>query len=190
MKTIKKFLAIFILVVFAASIVTAALPAKNPTKTTMKLGSSASVNQSNITSSAVGNDASRITLFKWVGRDADKVGTADNGTPDGHPDGHFILSVHLPMPTEIKYIAIYSAGPDGKPAGGQIWHSADKYWILGVFNQGKQLDKHHVPSLGKFSGDVKFDLYASDSGWFLVGKRFLGQIGLANGTQLQNLTII
>lgn len=133
----------------------------------------------------------KITGFEWFGKDADRVGQGDNGGPDGKADGHFRLALSLPSAAEIKSIAIYSAGPDGKPSGGQVWHSADaSYWILGVFNQGQQLNQHHVPTLGRLSGDVQLDLYASDSGEFLPGNQFLAEATLGDGTKLQSLVSV
>jgi lysozyme len=129
-----------------------------------------------------------ITGFKWIGMDADKIGEWDNGMPDGSMDGHFLLDLNLPVPTEIKSILIYSADASRNPVGGQFWHTAaTNHWMLGVFNKGTQLNKNHVPSLGNFSGQVQFDLYADDSGWFKPGNMFGLEVSLGN---LQRLIMI
>jgi hypothetical protein len=129
-----------------------------------------------------------ITGFKWIGMDADKIGEYDFGMPDGSMDGHFLLDLNLPAPTEIKSIQIYSADANGNPVGGQFWHTAvTNYWMLGVFDKGTQLNMNHVQSLGYFSGHVQFDLYADDSGWFKPGNRFGLEVSLGN---LQKLITI
>jgi hypothetical protein len=53
-----------------------------------------------------------------------------------------------------------------------------------------QLYHTHVPSLGTFSGDIQFDLYAADSGWFKEGNWFALAVTLADGTELKRLTTI
>jgi hypothetical protein len=134
-----------------------------------------------------------VTDFQWVGMDADLVSTLDDGSPDGSNDGHFLLGLHLPSTVKIRSIAIYGTGPNGLQPGMPIWHSADANdWVLGVFYQGEKLNQHHVPTLGTFSGDVKFDLYASDSGWFKPGNELQVQVELTNcvGGPLQKVTTI
>lgn len=136
------------------------------------------------------SDASIIDL-KWQGMNEDKVGEWDNGSPDGRNDGHFLLTLNLPGQKEVKSIEIYSADANGNHAGGQVWDTASAdYWILGVFYQGNQLDQNHTPSLGTFSGDLQFDLYADDSGWFKPGNWFGVEIILGDGTKLNELISI
>ena len=132
-----------------------------------------------------------ITQFEWVGMDADKIGEWDSGTPDGSMDGHFLLDLNLPVPTEIESILIYTADAEGNPAGGQFWHTAEtNYWMLGVFEQGTQLNHNHVTSVGTFSGNVQFDLYGDDSGWFKKGNLFGLEVTLGDGTKLKKLISI
>lgn len=135
--------------------------------------------------------ASEIYQFGWIGQDADKVGTWDNGDSDGNLDGHFRIGLDLPDPVEIKSILLYTSDENGNPEGGQFWDTAaTRYYILGVFDQGMQLYHTHVPSLGTFSGDVQFDLYAADSSWFIDGYNFAVAVTLADGTELKRLTTI
>lgn len=132
-----------------------------------------------------------ITDFKWQGTNEDKVGEWDSGSPDGRNDGHFLLTLSLPGQIEIKSITIYSADANGTHVGGQVWDTASaSYWILGVFYQGSELDQHHVPSLGSFSGNVQFDLYGDDSGWFKPGNWFEVEVLLGDGTKLTSLVSI
>ena len=132
-----------------------------------------------------------ISQFEWMGKDTDKVGTWDNGNPDGNMDGHFRIDLFLPDPTEIKSILLFTADENAHPVGGQFWDTATtNYYILGVFDQGTQLYHNHVPSLGTFSGDMQFDLYAADSGWFEKGNWFGIEVTLEDGTKITRLTSI
>jgi hypothetical protein len=135
--------------------------------------------------------ASEIYQFGWIGQDADMVGTWDNGKPDGGLDGHFRIGLDLPDPVEITSILLYTFDENGNPEGGQFWDTANtRYYILGVFDQGTQLYHTHVQSLGTFSGDVQFDLYAADSSWFIDGYSFTVAVTLADGTELKRVTTI
>jgi hypothetical protein len=135
--------------------------------------------------------ALEITQFDWIGQDADVVGTWDNGNPDGSMDGHFRIDLILLDPTEIKSILLFTADENAHSVGGQFWDTAaTNYYILGVFDQGTQLYHNHVPSFGTFSGDVQFDLYAADSGWFEKGNWFGIEVTLGDGTKITRLTSI
>jgi hypothetical protein len=132
-----------------------------------------------------------IDQFEWIGKNADKIGTWDNGNPDGSMDGHFLLGLNLPAAIEIKSILIYSSDASGNPAGGQFWDTAaTNYYILGLFDQGMQLNHNHVTSLGTFSGYEQFDLYAADSGWFENGNWFGVEVTLGDSTKLRELVSI
>jgi len=129
--------------------------------------------------------------FKWVGMDADKIGAWDNGNPNGVPDGHFVLNLDLPSSTEIKSILVYSADADGNPVNGQFWDTAENaYYMIGVFDRGTQLNMHHVPTLGTFSGPVQLDLYCEDSGGFKSGSWFGLKVTFGDGTKLERLISI
>jgi hypothetical protein len=135
--------------------------------------------------------ASEITQFEWIGQDADVIGTWDNGKPDGSLDGHFRIGLYLPDPVEIKSILLYTADENGNPEGGQFWDTAaTRYYILGVFDQDKQLNHNHVSSLETFSGNVQLDLYAADSNRFEKGYWFGVTVTLGDGTELKRLTAI
>lgn len=129
--------------------------------------------------------------FMWVGMDADKIGQWDNGNPDGTPDGHFVLNLNLPAPTEIKSIQVYSSDANGNPVNGQFWDTAGtQWWMLGAFRNGNQLNMHHVPTLGTFSGLVQLDLYCEDSGYFKAGNYFGLKATFGDGTKIDRLTSI
>ena len=126
--------------------------------------------------------------FKWVGMDADKIGEWDNGNPDGYNDGHFVLNLDLPASTEIRSIQVYGVDENGNYVGGPWWDTANKdHWMLGVFDHGTQLNMHHVPTLGTFSGPVMFDLYCNDWSWFKPGKWFGLKVTFGDGTKFEKL---
>ncbi len=154
-------------------------------------GGSEGVANPQYTPSTPASGTASITDFEWQDMDDDKVGEWDNGSPDGRNDGHFALTLNLPGQKEVKSIEIYSADANGNAVGGQVWDTASTdWWILGVFYQENQLDPRHVPSLGTFSGDVQFDLYADDSGWFKPGNWFGVEVVLGDGTKLNKLVSI
>lgn len=129
--------------------------------------------------------AGNIVSFTWLGMNEDKVGQWGRGTPDGTKDGHFNLRIiNPPNGVEITSIAVYSANESGAPAGGQIWHTANtSNWVLGVFQQGRQVNPSHVRTLGVFRGDTVFDLYCNDSGWFRPNQNFLVEVVFAGGAK-------
>lgn len=128
----------------------------------------------------------QMLIFNWIGQDADFVGEWGNGKPDGRKDGHFQLSLNAGTGVEVKSIAVYSADAGGTPVGGQVWHSAAaNYWMLGVFQNGRQMNPSHVPTLGAFTGPVTLDLYGNDSGWFKPGNWFLVDVTLGTGVTIK-----
>jgi len=127
--------------------------------------------------------------FEFLDMYSDYVGDWDNGHPDGRKDGHFGLTVNLGSGETVQSIAVYSSDANGNPQGGQVWHSSNtSYWMLGVFQNGRQLNQTHVPTLGRFSGMVHFDLYGNDSGWFKPGQHFMVEVVLGNGSKWRGIT--
>jgi hypothetical protein len=141
--------------------------------------------------SATSAPPARITELGWMGTDEDKVGEWDSGRPNGAPDGHFRLVADLPDKQTMTSISLWSADAQGGKAGGHIWHSKNGgYWMLGVFRDGRQLNASHVASLGDFSGNTVFDLYANSSGLFNPGQTFLVEVETGDGKVLsRTLTI-
>ncbi|TAJ09996.1 MAG: hypothetical protein EPO61_04595 [Nitrospirae bacterium] len=133
-----------------------------------------------------GAAAPQMLIFNWIGQDADFVGEWGNGRPDGRKDGHFQLSLNAGTGAEVTSIAVYSTDAGGNPVGGQVWHSATtNHWMLGVFQNGRQMNPSHVPTLGTFTGPVTLDLYGNDSGWFKSGNWFLVEVTLGTGTKIK-----
>ncbi|HCX02107.1 MAG TPA: hypothetical protein DHO02_06940, partial [Syntrophaceae bacterium] len=126
--------------------------------------------------------------FTWVDKSADKVGQWGSGRPEGTLDGRFGLQIIFTAPTELTSIAIYSVNDAGALAGGQVWHSkSSSYWMLGVFQQGRQLNASHVKTLGTFNGRQTFDLYCNDSGWFKSGQNFLVEVEYGAGLKVTKM---
>lgn len=135
--------------------------------------------------------AVRKTRLAWQGLDADKVGHENtDGQPDGRPDQHLRLSLTLDSPQEIVSIALHHTDDQGivKPQN-QHWSSRDaQFPVLGVETNGRRLNQSHAPSLGQFSGNVAFDLFAADYGNWEVGSFVLVEVNLADGRKLGHWT--
>jgi hypothetical protein len=112
----------------------------------------------------------------------DLVGEWGNGRPDGRADGHFRLI--LSRPGQVTSISVYSSDASGNAAGGQVWHTANSgYWMLGVFQDGGQINASHTPSLGHLDAGRSFDLSCNDSGWFKPGQWFTVEVAWADGSR-------
>lgn len=82
MRTIKTILVIFMLVVLATSIATAALPTKSTTKTVEKLGSTSSLNKSNVTAGNVTKMPTKAIAKLGTNASVNKsVNTTNTGLP-------------------------------------------------------------------------------------------------------------
>ncbi|HET6638716.1 MAG TPA: LCCL domain-containing protein, partial [Gemmatimonadota bacterium] len=141
----------------------------------------------------LGGSSSWLTSLQasWIGLDADLVTNGAETRPDGSPDGHFRVDAAFSFWQDVTYIAVQSADEAGSPAGGQMWHSQNSsYWLLAVLVDGMNLNARHVPLLGGFTGDVTFDLYAGNSGWFRPGQRVLVELGLGSGQAVTRLVQI
>jgi hypothetical protein len=123
--------------------------------------------------------------LSFVGFDDDKVGPTFLHQPDGRLDGHLQVAARFAPDVELLAIALYSAVPDGRPHGGLVWHSSGApHWVLGVYDGGRALNETPGPSLGRFSGEKTFDLYAADGGWFVQGNWLLVMAWLGDGRAL------
>lgn len=118
----------------------------------------------------------------FVGFDDDKVGPTFVHQPDGRLDGHLQVQMRFAPDVELQAIALYSAVPDGRPHGGLVWHSRGApHWVLGVYDGERALNAPPGGSLGRFSGEKTFDLYAADGGWFVQGNWLLVMGWLGDG---------
>src|SRR5688500_246181 len=118
----------------------------------------------------------------WVGMDADVVGEWGNGAPDGRPDGHFTLDISINSPYLVRSIGVYISDAQGNRTGGDTWDSRNTgAWMLGVVQNGRQLNQTHVDSLGRYEGYQRFDLFANSNNSFNSGQHFTvtADVGLA-----------
>src|SRR4051794_8267687 len=117
----------------------------------------------------------------FVDLTSDKVGQGARATPDGQPDGHFRLQVT--GTGTITGLAVRTTDASGKPCCGQTWNTIpnDPFWILGVFRDGRQLNPADRDVSILVSGSVTLDLYATNTGYFKLGQRFLADATLAGG---------
>ena len=115
-----------------------------------------------------------ITQFVWLGKTDDKVGTGDAIVADGIPDYTFQVKLNLPVESMVESFDVYLC--DAQEAKfGEYWLSKDyqQVWILGAFHQGNLLNPKPGMNLGKFTGEVIFDLHGNDSGRIEQGSNFL-----------------
>jgi hypothetical protein len=156
-----------------------------------------------------GEYAPRITDFRFIGQDADKVASMDweKNSPNGIMDGHFVLGLQLykaPSPIHLKLSLIDV--PDREYGSGGAFSTsayASDWGILGVVHNGVQLNSRHLASynlLGNFTGDETFDLYVdpgqyydspSEEGYaFRPGAKAVIEVDLCDGTKLKRTVAI
>jgi hypothetical protein len=156
-----------------------------------------------------GTYAPRITDFRFIGQDADKVAGMDweKDSPNGIMDGHFRLGLQLyqaPSPIHLKLSLIEV--PDRPYGSGGAFSTSDyasDWGILGVVHNGVQLNKRHLASynlLGNFTGNETFDLYVdpgqyydspSEDGYsFQSGAKAVIEVSLCDGTRLKKTVMI
>ncbi len=131
-----------------------------------------------------------ISSFSWVGRNEDKVGRDGQGTPNGIKDYCFHLVLNLPSPTEIISIELHSTKPDKTISEDLVSSTIGPRWIIGVFKDGKQINKSYVKTLGKFSGKTDFYLYADSEFYLKKGTYFMVVIKFGNGKKLEKVTMV
>jgi hypothetical protein len=131
-----------------------------------------------------------ISSFSWVGRNEDKVGINGQGTPNGRKDHCFHLVLNLPSPTEIISIELHSTTPDKKISEALVNSTTGPRWILGVFQNGKQLNQSYVKTLGNFSGKSDFYLYGDAESYLKKGTYFMVVIKFGNGKRLEKTALV
>ncbi len=153
--------------------------------------------------------ASRITDFRFIGQDADKVAGMDweKDSPNGIMDGHFRLGLQLyPAPSPIHLKLSLIEVPDRPYGSGGAFSTsayASDWGILGVVHDGVQLNNRHLASynlLGNFTGNETFDLYVdpgqyydspTEKGYsFQSGAKAVIEVDLCDGTRLKKTVTI
>ena len=117
----------------------------------------------------------------FLDKGSDRVGQGTRATPDGSLDGHFRLDVT--GDGTITSITLRTADASGKPCCSQVWNTIpnDSWWILGVFENGRQLNPTDRNVSIPVSGSVTLDLYATDTSYVKLGQRFLADVAFAGG---------
>ena len=185
------------------------VPEGKPGSSTQVSGPSNPPNGPEITPSEMQNPD-----FQWLGINADMVGRYTEAKPDGCPDAHFNLTLHLPNNVEVKSIDIRAnkcVGYKEDDDGGLEWSSSYGGDVpnLAVFRQGQLLNPVPANTLGNYSGDVRFDLYARVNGgdsfclsetemkdenawcWmFRPGRRMTAIVHLGDGTNLKQSLLV
>ena len=139
---------------------------------------------------ATTSHATASASLSYVDRTTDRVGSGSRATPDGSPDGHFRLTVKANA--RVASIWLRTVDASGKACCGQIWNTVprDQWWILGVFRNGRQLNRVDANISDPVSGSAVYDLYGSNSGYFNPGQRFSISVALDTGACLSALATI
>jgi len=126
----------------------------------------------------------------WLGMIEDRVGPLATGrSPDGHPDGTFLLTGTLERAGWIERVDLQSVDREGQPTG-LHWTRPprDPYWHLGVARQEEGEWNTVYATRVEISSNTPFALrlYASDhinssQRHFTVGKRFKATLHFEDG---------
>ncbi len=131
-----------------------------------------------------------VQSFVYKGLDADRVGSGGNIRADGVQDAHFVLTLKLSSPAQVRSLKLQLTDRQGNLL--DAYYQSKDYgyaWILGVY-QGRQM-LNPVPSnnLGVQIGTVTYDLFANDSGVFQQGAVFRLDIETSQGNESTLITI-
>jgi hypothetical protein len=127
----------------------------------------------------------------YVGLDRDLVENGAQARIDGAMDGHFQAQTNFSFWQPVTRITMYSADAAGNPTGGHRWDTQEgSSWLLGVLTNELLLDPTHVPMLGTFNGQVTFDLYAGDPGWFRAGNHVVIEFGMGDRQAVSTLVTL
>jgi hypothetical protein len=110
----------------------------------------------------VAGDGPAVLDFRFVDLQDDRVGGfSHKAEPDGGRDIHFRLTLRLPPGSTWESVAIYRDDH-------YRWQSlpSDRYWPLVPFQGNRPLIDGHADTIGAFSGEPTFDLYANYAGGF------------------------
>jgi hypothetical protein len=141
------------------------------------------------TAAATGQRSATAQLA-YVNKASDKVGSGSQAKPDGSPDAHFRLTVTANG--TITAITLRTADATGTPCCGQTWNTVpnDGLWILGVFRSGRQLNPVDKAISDPVAGSVTYDIYGSDSNFFVPGQHFVVSVIFASGSGISAVTQI
>jgi hypothetical protein len=97
-----------------------------------------------------------VARFEFVSADEDHVGTngPNAGKPNKQNDLHFRAELDLPPGTVVDELIVSSGGFHR-----WVTRPSDRYWLLGVEQNGKPLIPGYVETVGTVSGKQTFDLF-------------------------------
>jgi hypothetical protein len=124
--------------------------------------------------------ACQIEQFRFVGNDADRVGTGRQDSPNGVPDGHLQLTLSAPTGVAIKSFMITLA------SGGRWSYPEPHSWMIGLYTEGQKIAPHPEGIIVQFEGEKLLDLYIEPiaSRFFGSGDEFQIALHLENNTML------
>jgi hypothetical protein len=137
-----------------------------------------------------GTGAVTVDSFVFKGLADDKVGSGGNTRPDGVQDAHFILTLKLSSPAQIRSLKLQLTDKQGNLL--DAYYQSKEYgyaWILGVYQGRQMLNPIPTNNLGVQIGTVTYDLYANDSGVFQQGATFRLDIETSQGNVQTTVTI-
>jgi len=128
--------------------------------------------------------------IRFVGVDADKVGTGFQPTPNGEPDGHFQVEVDTGREMmQVTGFVLYTSDARGNPVfstqGWQTWSTTGPGWILGVERDGRRVNHTDRSVHDSVRGVAHYDLFANGPRWFGAGHYFTLVVRFGDGTNLQ-----
>lgn len=102
-------------------------------------------------------EGATVVDFQFVDADEDHVGTdgQEAGKPNGQKDLHFRVSLELPEGTTVDELIISSGGFHR-----WVTRPNERYWLLGVEQNGAPVIAAYRNTIGTFSGTQTFDLFA------------------------------
>ncbi|WP_144029029.1 copper amine oxidase N-terminal domain-containing protein [Paenibacillus rigui] len=122
------------------------------------------------------SQSTKIVQFQFIDNRSDKIAIAYADEPDGKKDGHFKLSLSFPEETEITSLVLKSGDHEHGQRGTWKTNSVGTGWLLAVYQDNKSLNKTYSDTVGKFKGNVTFDLYADDNNSIEPGTSFSVEI--------------
>jgi hypothetical protein len=137
-----------------------------------------------------GIGAVTVESFVYKGLDDDKVGSGGNTRADGVQDAHFVLTLKLSSPAQVKSLKLQLTDKQGNLL--DAYYQSKDYgfaWILGVYQGRQMLNPIPANNLGVQIGTVTFDLYAHDSGVFQEGASFRLDIETSQGNTRTSITL-
>jgi len=125
----------------------------------------------------------------FSGLDTDKVGSGFQPTPNGEPDGHFVLDLDTGgKPMLVTGISL--GVPDRLGRTGKAWSTTGDGWILGVERDGKRLNPSDRTVRDGIKGRLRYELFANGPTWFVGGQSVTVEVWFGDGHVVSTSTLI